>query len=49
MHNDRVNGIRIRKVMFVERRKILKHGFSEKCSDSEMRIVLRDYVGNSTA
>jgi hypothetical protein len=49
MHHDRVNGIGIRKVVLVERRKILKHRFSEKSSDSEMRVVLRNYVGNSTA
>jgi hypothetical protein len=35
--------------MLVERRKILKHRFSEKSSDSEMRVVLRNYLGNSTA
>jgi hypothetical protein len=49
MHHDWVNGIGIRKVVLVERRKILKHRFSEKSSDSEMRVVLRNYVGNSTA
>jgi hypothetical protein len=49
MHHDWVNGIGIRKVMLVERRKILKHRFSGKCSESEMGVVLRNYVGNLTA
>ncbi len=49
-----MNGIGIRKVMLIERRKILKHRFSETCSGSELRVVLRNvilrnYVGNSTA
>jgi hypothetical protein len=48
MYYDWMNGIGIRKVVFVERRKILKHRFSEKCSNSEMRVVLRNYGGNST-
>jgi hypothetical protein len=49
MHHDRVNGIGIRKVVFVERRKILKHRFSEKCCDSDIGVLLRNYLGNSTA